>query len=149
MFWNICFGFFVKDNESNKFIALITTESKGDFLMSYSAELFRRCRLGDREACERLHVIHYLLPRLAHELKKLLKVPDLVIFPIPQPDPPPFISLEARLTDRELSQLLLGDPDPQPNKLSPVDQLQGALLLREALVNTVAFLDGEIKRLKQ
>lgn len=117
--------------------------------MSNFAELFRRCRSGDREACERLHIIYYLLPRLAHELKKFLKVPNLVIVPLPQPDPPPFISLDVGLVESEFSQLLLGDPSPQPNKLSSVDQLQGTLLFREALMNTVAFIDEEIKRLKR
>lgn len=120
--------------------------------MTVLADLFRKCRMGDRDACRRFHLLGYLLPRLEDVLKDLLKVPGVIVVPIPQPDPPPFVDTGI-FKERNLLQALdsrfLGDPEPQPNLPSPIDQLEAAVTLKQSLTDTIAWLDGEIKRLEK
>jgi hypothetical protein len=120
--------------------------------MTVLADLFRKCRAGDRDACRRFIIWAYLLPRLEDALRDALKAPGVIVLPIPQPDPPPFVDTGI-LKERNLLQALdprfLGEPHPQPSFPSPVDQLEAAVTLKKSLTDTVAWLDGEIQRLEK
>lgn len=118
------------------------------------------CLRGDQDACRRLYIFHWLLPRLERELAQLLKT--LVVVtpvrpPLPGPDPLPFADLWI-LRERNLLRTLLGDPHPQPNRPPPVassgvfhpaNRLQASLVLRDGLLRTVRALDQEIAQLRQ
>ena len=117
-------------------------------MSSLFLDLWERCRNGDREACERLHIYYYLLPRLEKELKEILAVKNVVIFPILQPDTLPIIPLDSVVAERKISRIVLGDPSPQPSLVSNVDRLQSTMALRDSLMKNFKFLEAVIQRLK-
>ena len=108
-----------------------------------ASELFSRCLRGDREACVRLWILYYLLPRLEKELEEILSA-QVAVGPVVPPwsGPDPWI-----IKERDLVHALL-DPDPQP-AISIVDQLKASILLRDALTNVVKWLDSKIDQMER
>lgn len=112
-------------------------------------QLFQACSGGNQQACRTLVELLWLGPIIARELKRLFGPVAIVPIPKPWPGPDPAPLVNANfLREGDLIRTALGDPNPQPNIVSPAEQLRGATELRSAMQRVIKALDLEIQRLK-
>lgn len=110
-------------------------------------------QLGPGSAqCSRVYWTYYLWPRLEKTLQDSLRIPPVVILPIPQPDPPPFsavLDVSAHLRERGLAQAVFAETSAASPRIALSVRLEAAGRLREALQASIKALDAEIDELKR
>ncbi len=109
-------------------------------------DLFNKCLAGSSEACEKIYILYWLLPRLEKMLKKLFGLAIVPLLP-PRPGPDPLID-SGFLRERDVVQAILGDPNPQPSIISREVRLKASIATRDGLTRMVDSLNADIEKLK-